>query len=492
MVRMFVPTGLDQVAAERVRALIIGGAYAHNVSEAILAGAEPERAARLCLPPARWQAWSDGRQPVAAAGSIWLFALFVFGRLRLALRDFLVLWRNARNGLAAPSGSYCVAMKVAPLTVASAKTGGFLPWLLRAAPFRKRPQTIWVLPQVAVQAVIAGNEFKVVGVPFPKLENLGPRLRFAWETVALFAVSALAMLCGRWQLAVLLPDLISCRYLARMDDKVLPEAFVFTINDLADRPLWSWLAEQRGCEVPIVFYASSYSLFGYGIEPVRDIQHPSLLEGNWSTGWYQAEPASRMLRAWGDRTPGRRVVGGFDMFDDGCQLPQLPDRWIAVFDTEPVAQISRLAERGYICPFLEEDVVVSFWEELGRIAKDLGLVLVHKPKRPHAHMREVRYRRILARLQAEGCYVPLPTGFGPMRLVEKAPASVLLPFTSVGDIVSAVHGKTMYFDVFGTIRDPEAYPTGLEVAATPQALRAWLTLQLGTPESSTAPKRTSA
>jgi polysaccharide biosynthesis PFTS motif protein len=181
-----------------------------------------------------------------------------------------------------------------------------------------------------------------------------------------------------------------------------------------------------------------------------------------------------------DRVFSAHIVGAFDVVDDNGQLPSFGRRSIGVFDIEPTASTFRWTMAGYILPGFTEVRIVQFWEHLLAAAKAHDLVLVHKPKRAANLRQEWRYRTLLAEAAREGRYVELPPETGPVRLLANLPASIILPFTSVGDLAFATGVKAAFLDPEGSIAHPENHAGGMRVVSGDAELNAWLASIFGT------------
>lgn len=476
----FVPANLRAAAGKRAAQVVLASAQSQLVREAIVIWHSLRHRAVLPVPLAAYKSWPGGSAAVDKMRSGLAFVLFLTACWLAALRRFAQLARHMRAVSPLPPAPYIVAMNVSADVVNCAAKGGFLNWL-HAGPALELGSGE-IVAVTGRQTNAAPPEWlHLADQALPPLGRVS--FWFLLGGACLIAMTPLLALFGVWQSLALLPDLIELSYVRRVNEGKLARAYLFLLGDQACRPLWTFDAASRGARVALVFYASSYQLFDYGNPVPADIRHPSLLLNIWDECWFQTGNA---LADIGPLLPAGvdcKVVGTFDMVDSGEALPHLPVRTVAVFDVEPTAQALRWSQAGYILPTLTEEVIVEFWSKLAGAARALDFVIIHKPKRFGLLQQEWRYRKLLASLEAEGRYISLPPEFGPMRLMRHAEASVILPFTSVGDLALGAGSRAFYFDVYGTIPEPEKYSGGIPVVVGAAAMTAKLRDYLGSPQA---------
>jgi len=463
-----VPPALRIAAGKRAAQAVLASAQSQLVREAIKGWHAPRHRAVLPLPPSTWQAWRGAL--VDRPRSVLSFALMLMTFWIAGLRRYIALARHMRAVPALSQAPYAVAVGVSANVVGCAARGGFLKWL-HDGPAREFGASDIV---AVVGGETSGDRPAWLHVAREVLPPLGgPSFGFLLRGVLLLVLMPVLALCGVWQAVVLLGDLIELDYARRVRSEKFARAYLFLLGDQVRRPLWTFHVAARGVRTPLVFYASSYQLFGYGVKVPPDLRHPSLLLNIWDECWFQSEPARADIAALLPPHMGTSVVGAFDMVDSGAEMPRLPPRTVAVFDVEPTASLLRLSQAGYIIPTLTEQVVLDFWQKLAEAARSLDFVIVHKPKRYGLLQQEWRYRRLLRSLEDKGRCISLPPEFGTMRVMAQVSASAILPFTSVGDLADGTR-TAFYFDAYGTIPQPEKYAGGLPVAAGSEALNATL------------------
>lgn len=469
---IFVPPNLHAAAGKRAAQAVLVSAQAQLVREAILAWHERRHRAWLPVPPAVWKVWRGGDECIGKDKSWFTFAVYLASCWMSGFLRFLQLVRYMRSKSVMPAAPYVVAMHVGADVVGCAAKGGFLRWLKNAPIVASDAQEIVVVSRDAAKNIMGPDWLHISSEALPPLERVS--FGFLFKSSLLLALTPFLALAGVWQGLVLLSDLVELHYALQLPDSKLARAYLFLLGDQARRPLWTFYVASRGARTPLIFYASSYPLFAYGAKVPADIRHPSLLVNIWDECWFQTENAHADIAALLPHNPDCRIVGAFDMVDSGDALPRLPIRAVAAFDVEPNARPLRLTMAGYIFPTVTEDVINAYWRKLTDSARKLDFVIVHKPKRFGLLQQEWRYRSLLQTLEAEGRYVSLSPTTGPMRLMRQVVASVILPFTSVGDLAIAIGANAFYLDAYGTIPDAEKFSGGLPVVVGVDAMSARL------------------
>lgn len=467
---LFVPAKLRAAAGKRAAQAVLASAQAQLVREAILSWHSPLHRAVLPVPPAVWGAWPRGRAAIDYGRSIFSFTVLLALFWLAGLRRYIQLARHMRASSRLPERPYIAVMNVSIDVVNCAAKGGLLNWLRNERCLEDDAAVVAVTSRPA-----NGSEpawLNLCDEMLPPIGRISPA--FLLSGIAALALTPLLALFGFWQGLALLPDLIELQYVRQVNDQKLARTYLFLLGDQTRRPLWTFDVASRGQCTALLFYASSYLLFEYGAKVPEDIRHPSLLLNIWDECWFQTENARTDIAPALQPETVCKVVGAFDMVDSGNPLPSLPARAVAVYDVEPTASMLRLSQAGYILPTLTEEIIVKFWIGFAEAARALDFVIVHKPKRYGQLRHEWRYRQLLSSLEAEGRLVSLPPEFGPMRLMRQVVASVILPFTSVGDLAVGSGSKAFYFDSLGSIPQPEKYAGGTPVATGLPALTASL------------------
>jgi len=473
---LVVPYNLNEAAASRIRNLFMWEGNSHNVQEAIICWNDSNYKAKVLLPPYLWNEWNGNNREIRKTRSMILFLQYLRYRFKAGIIRFKDLIILARKGISAEINPYCVVMNVDDTVVESARWGGFLQWIKNSKLLPAQTKKIWISSHLLKDRNVTTVDWlDIKDEPFPSLSSNILILKYFIDSIIIILFSVFAVTFGRWQIIVLLSDLLEQRYFKLLDDSQLPCMYIYLLGDMPNRPLWTWYAEERGCTTPLVFYASSYSLFSYNNSSVGlSVIDPSLLENNWNNCWFQTQSAVDLVSYYSDRSFHAKVVGAFDMVDGNIDLTRIPKRALAVFDVEPTAQLLRQSAHGYICPQLAEKFVCIFWEKLAEIAIKLNFVLIHKPKRPAMHFKEYRYTNLLKKLEKEGIYIAVPTNTSIYKLMQTVVASVILPFTSVGDIAMDMDMNAIYFDPLGGIENSESHSSGCKVAKGQSQLHGWL------------------
>lgn len=485
VVKLLVPTDLRDDAGLRVQEILYAEATSNWMQEAILTWADSHHKLGILYPPGLTSAWNGA---INKPHNLFLFLLFVAMRFKTGIQRYWELCKLAFSGPQAPQQPYVIALNTPAGTSRYADQGGILPWLKHQAPFCSEVKNIWVNSRFLSAEDHEQHPEWVDNhsTPFPRIEGIGQRIGFYLHGGSLIILSGLLSILGAWQAAALLSDLVGLAYFKRAFRNTKLIGVASFLGDMPNRFLWICYAEKKGITTPLIYFASSYTLFHYGPEPVDDdLVSPVLLMNHWKKNWHQTQDVSTFFTEILRTVPcsqGKRqhtIVGAFDMIHNGQDLTSLPKRSVAIFDIEPSGPLTRLSMAGYIYVGSEDSKLLLFWQCLAELAEELELVLVHKVKRRSAIKEQSYYFNFFENLKNKGRYVVLNPDVGVQHLLEAVPASVCLPFTSVCDVAKEVKQPSIYFDCLGVMPNPEIHAMGSLVAQGKDVLRAWLLEQYG-------------
>ena len=462
-----VPKKLRNDAALRLQEIIYGHGFSSWVQSSIIQWEDDSYRAALVCPLRHLKAWNG---PVDYIVSIRLFGALVVTSLLRGARRALVLFFAASNGYDPIADRHIIALNVPMGSVRDAGRGGVLAWLKSGSPFSEDQMRIHVTDTFLTKEE-RSPEFDWISVSaeaFPRIGGRGHRLAFYCHSVVLVVKALVLTLVGRWQAALLLSDLLEADYFCRTLPGSQLSGVATFIGDMPNRKLWICLAELEGLQTPLIYYASSYSLFSHKNEPVPDeiVMH-ELLANHWRENWYQTDMVAKSFEIALHEVPiahGARIhknIGAFDMVDGGLDLSKITDRSLAVFDIEPSAQPCRLSMHGYIVTVNNHEIILDFWAKLAQLADELDLTLVHKVKRRPSARLPSGYTRLLADIERRGRYHSLSADTGVARLLENTSASVALPFTSICDVASSLNRPSIYADFEGRIVEADKHSTPL-------------------------------
>lgn len=427
--------------------------------------------------PATWR-WRLRVLGVPCSGvRSWIRWMIVLAKFcKRGVRSMLGLLRVCWAGELprAPAVPYAVLMHLSPSNLPCRPWGSeshdFVTWY-RRSPLGERMATVWAhVPNVGRAADRDG----VVITPyfFPRLDTLAARARM---TVTLLGIAVATLVRwvakGAWWEVVLFDQLLHCAYAQRLGKEAFAKAYVFHNASFGHRPLWTYVAENHGSTIDLVFYATNIETFG--VWPAQPRPYwPGYRTMTWSRYgvWdsYQAE----FIRDLG-HTRAPVIVLGAVGFTEGASLQPLPSPYVAVFDVTP-QRIALHALRGIPQPYYTDGVWMRFLEDVAEALVSTRLALVYKNKREIGKVSAARYRARLLPLLAKVGGVAVPPDVASQHLIVNASAVISMPFTSTALIARSLGKPSVYYDPIGVLVGEARLAHGVRVIGTKAELVDWL------------------
>jgi hypothetical protein len=252
-----------------------------------------------------------------------------------------------------------------------------------------------------------------------------------------------------------------------------PSKIYFSESSGGIRPLWSYEIEVNGAEVGLVNFSNS-------VIPRLNIHYEEFDAQihlyNWSNVFcctieqfncikkHSISNSSIQLKRLG--VPWYR--------DDSPEAPKLPSRYIAVFDYETFKThfgLTTLNELGYGNTSMNSKFMLT----IVRVARELGLEVLHKPKRsidkPHLNPDA---KPLLEQLQLFQNYHRVDAKTSAVRVIQDAGAVISMPPTTTALIARELGIPSAYFDSNGRIFPNDPALEGIHVASSEDELREWL------------------
>lgn len=309
--------------------------------------------------------------------------------------------------------------------------------------------------------------------------------RFAARSAAA-AVRALATaLTGRWAGALMLAESVMGERTALAEPDDLAREYLFHNSVHVYRPLWTYVAERRGCSIVFYFYSlSEQFLLPSGYADDRDewgaMSWPRYLV--WDQG--QAE---LVRRAVGD-TPSVQVVGPIAFEDRHQPLQTVREPAVAVFDVQPHRRSLHFgfSTMNDLYP-RHHHIACRFNEEVLDAAQAAGFAVLHKRKRSVGAWVHPKYSRTIDRLAERGGFVEVDPGVAAVRIIEQSSAVISAPFTSTGVLAKSVGKPSVFYDPLGVIDPDDRGRHDVPILRGRQELAEWLSM-IDTARNSTPPR----
>jgi polysaccharide biosynthesis PFTS motif protein len=320
--------------------------------------------------------------------------------------------------------------------------------------------------------VLDGLKVEYVGYPFHLLRGFGRVMRFAAWGIKAIAISAVDALRGRWWHALLLAEASKAKAVQLCDGRFLALEYLFHYSGTVYRPMWTYEAEKKGSRTFCYFYSTSAEVkLPEGYESQRyqwgAASWPNYLV--WDD--YQADVIRRDI----DKDAAISVVGPIWFSTSSVDLPEFPEKSIAVFDIEPHRRsshfgFSTLAEYAAKNPYLN----IQFLQDIHVVFSEYGITMVFKKKREIGKRSVKMYKNLVQRLSESKDMVLVDPSISAIKVIERCKAVVSLPFTSTAIYMRDQGIPSIYYDPTGWIQKDDLGAHGIPILSGVNELREWV------------------
>ncbi|CAM8663973.1 Polysaccharide biosynthesis PFTS motif protein [Oxalobacteraceae bacterium] len=323
------------------------------------------------------------------------------------------------------------------------------------------------MPRIEVSGLDVSPQKK----PLPPLAGAQEITAYLRWSLAAIVRSASDALRGHWWHAVMLSHAAVAAQARHVPAEALAKMYLFNNSGWIYRPLWTYEAERRGCDIVMYFYSTNCEPFK------RADGYPPMYYGYRSMNWprylvwddYQADFVSRAT----DGAARLDVVGPIWFQGKSTDVDAASGLSVAVFDVTPTRsswyRILALESEFYV-----PDTVNTFLEQIqDAVSRQRGRML-WKHKRNIGRTAHPWYRSCAERLgNAENVVLVDPT-VSAMKVIEAATVTISLPFTSTALLARHMGKPSAYYDPTGTVQAGDRAAHGIPVLSGPTDLGTWL------------------
>ena len=311
-----------------------------------------------------------------------------------------------------------------------------------------------------------------VDYPFQMLHGFTRVIRFAAWGIKAITISAVDVLHGRWWHAFLLAEAAKAKAIQLCDPSRLANEYFFHYSGSVYRPMWTYEAEKNGSQISCYFYSTSEQVKlpeGYVSQRYEwgAASWPNYLV--WDE--YQAEVIRRDI----DQSSTVKVVGPIWFSDTSVNLPDFPERSIAVFDIQPHRKVSHLgfstmAEYLAKNPYMH----IQFLQDIHAIFLECGITMVFKKKREIGSRGVKMYKKLTQSLAQSNDVVFVDPSISAIRVIERCKGVISMPFTSTALYLRDQGIPSVYYDPTGWIQKDDRGAHGIPILSGINELREWV------------------
>lgn len=320
---------------------------------------------------------------------------------------------------------------------------------------------------------VSFNDIKAVRSPFPKLQN---KQKIVFFLVALQSCihACFGFLFGRWWQIVSLDGVVEALYLQQFAKQEIAKNYVFNTSSFRVRPLWTYIAEEKGAVISLCYYSASAIRFYKG---QKDRQAPTTAGFKIMT-WPEYLAPDKHFKDFlieSCKIPAQKIkiVGPVDFSDNGDEIPDIPSNAVAVFDVSAY-EPSHFAQNHMIVTYPTVEIVCQFLNDVYDVLSSLNKHMVLKTKRLNNKNIHGEYIACIEKLRQKDNVTIIENNISARRVIANVNVGVSIPFTSAAIFSGNECYKSIYYDPTNNFTDRVREAHGFPVLGKKDDLKKWL------------------
>ena len=267
---------------------------------------------------------------------------------------------------------------------------------------------------------------------------------------------------------LMLWELIKLKRVELANDFDLAEDYLFHNSMPFYRPIWTYIAEEKGSRILFYFYSTNNrnlkTKSGYPQQtPWHLISWPYYLV--WDE--FQAD----YIKSFDRYNSIVQEVGPI-WFSSSEETIDVPLNSVAVFDVTPVRSAIYIT-LGARLEYYIYSTSNQFLSDIQLVLKNEDINMLHKMKRNHAIM-DKKYVQKINQLIKKSNFIKVPPEIDALQLIKKTKACISMPFTSTALIAKSEGKPSVYYDPSGIIQKDEKAAHGIPILSNIDDLKEWV------------------
>ena len=293
-------------------------------------------------------------------------------------------------------------------------------------------------------------------------------LKFSYFFLKMIFILFIFIILRKWYFLIILEESVLSNYIRNKQKNEIACEYLFHSSDWYYRPLWTYEAEKFGSKIYLYFYATVHNQY-------ENLHSDGWNMSTWSNYiiWnkYQKEYLERVIET---KNFNSYVVGPIWFNDSSVTMPNLPNKFIAVFDNQP-HRSSFYRILGHPEEYLVPKVINKFLDDILFVAEQQNIYFVHKPKRDFIRKyHHINYKNKLIKIEGNQLYQRINPGIAAIRLIKKSTCVISLPYTSTAIIAQSLGIPSAYYDPTGKIKKNTTAANGVTILRNKKELLIWV------------------
>jgi polysaccharide biosynthesis PFTS motif protein len=267
---------------------------------------------------------------------------------------------------------------------------------------------------------------------------------------------------------LLLEDFIKLKRIELADDIDLAKDYLFHNSSPFYRPIWTYLAEERGARLLFYFYSTNVEMFKK--KETYPMQNPWHLI-SWPHYLVWDNFQTNFVKEFDLHNSTIEEVGPIWFSSNDINV-DAPLNSIAVFDVSPTRP-TRYALLGCDQEYYVADIANQFLSDVQFILYRNSINMTYKMKRINKFIHK-RYTRKIKQLSMKSNFIMIDPSVDALQIIKKSKACISMPFTSTA-ITAKLEGKpSVYYDPSGVICKDDRAAHGIPVLSNINELQEWV------------------
>lgn len=330
-----------------------------------------------------------------------------------------------------------------------------------------------ILTNVDIEQPIKINNKHVYGTksPWPKLKSLNTFIRLIFWAVVFFFKSTIKLFQGQFIFPMMIREIMLAKLVHHLDSSRLPRRYFFHNSGFFFRPLWTYVAQNKGAQI-ILYYYSTSDLWLQTKKGDTNCYNPYHIM-TWPEYWIWNEHQLNFLNRFLSYDFKYKIVGPIWFSSTSIEsLKKLPKKGIAIFDIEPFRD-SYQKKIWYPVDYYSFDLAKKFYGDLSEIASRNNINLFIKRKRFNENAHK-GYLKLIDDLSKHKNIFHIDSSIAAKSLIEISSATITMSFSTTAIIANSLNYPSVFYDpTLKTVQnDPAAH--GINIIQNKEVLEKWM------------------
>jgi hypothetical protein len=270
----------------------------------------------------------------------------------------------------------------------------------------------------------------------PKIDNLWKILLFFFNSFSFVLFSLFQLILTKWEYAFISKEVVKTLIFKNTNSNSLCKEYLFTNYVFFYRPLWSYIAEERGSKIILIFLSSMSATKSLQLYPWRLL--------SWSNYYIWDKLQLNLIQKYNNTKFNYKLFNYIPAFDSVDRDYLMPKADICIFDDPPM-DIVNTVQSGLIDTVYNEKNCFYFLEDIFQICQKNNLKVLYKVKKIHHKIRRGYMKRIEVYKNKYQNVEFVPENLSPSHLINNSKLTISFPFTSTAQIANYFKKYSIYY-----------------------------------------------